>query len=31
MGNAVVLDQVPLFDRAMTSLVGALKGAGKVH
>jgi exonuclease VII small subunit len=30
-GRAAVLDEVPLFDRAMTSLVGVLKGAGKVH
>jgi hypothetical protein len=30
-GNAVVLDEVPLFDRAMTSLVGALKGSGRTH
>jgi hypothetical protein len=30
-GRAVLLDEVPLFDRAMTSLVGVLKGAGKAH
>jgi exonuclease VII small subunit len=30
-GRAAILDEVPLFDRAMTSLVGVLKGAGKVH
>lgn len=30
-GGAVILDEVPLFDRAMTSLVGVLKGAGAVH
>jgi hypothetical protein len=30
-GGAVVLDAVPLFDRAMTSLVGVLKSAGKTH
>jgi exonuclease VII small subunit len=30
-GRAVLLDEVPLFDRAMTSLVGVLKGAGKIQ
>jgi hypothetical protein len=30
-GRASILDEIPLFDRAMTSLVGVLKGAGKVH
>jgi hypothetical protein len=30
-GAAVMLEAVPLFDRAMTSLVGALKSAGKSH
>jgi hypothetical protein len=30
-GGAVVLDAVPLFDRAMTSLVGVLKGSPRKH
>ena len=30
-GGAVVLDAVPLFDRAMTGLVGALKGSPRKH
>ena len=30
-GNLVVLDEVPLFDRAMSSLVGALRGSATMH
>ena len=30
-GNLAVLDEVPLFDRAMSSLVGALRGSAMTH
>jgi len=30
-GNLAVMDEVPLFDRAMSSLVGALRGSATTH